>query len=210
MEEERGFREVGIGPGAHVRARLWEAPQARAGVVMVGGVGGGFDSPAQDLYPRLGRHLASHGIAALQVSFRLPGELGEAVLDAGAGARFLAERGSSRVAMVGHSFGGAVAIRAGAALPEVVAVVTLATQSYGTDQVRDLAGRPILLVHGVEDDLLPAECSVQVFGRSGEPKELRLIPAARHGLHEAAEEVYRLVHGFLVERLGDGPPVHSR
>lgn len=206
MAEARVFREVRIGPGEHVSGRLYEAPLATAGVVMVGGVGGGFDSPARDLYPRLGHHLASDGVAALQVAFRLPGELGEAVLDAGAGVRHLADLGCTRVALVGHSFGGAVVIRTGAALPEVVAVVTLSTQSYGTERVRELAGRPVLLVHGVEDDLLPADCSVQVFERSGEPKELRLIPGAGHALDEAADEVYRIVHGFLVQHLLDERP----
>jgi dienelactone hydrolase len=209
MADERGFQELRIGPGEHVRARLWESARARAGVVMVGGVGGGFDTPARGLYPRLGSHLSSHAVAALQVAFRLPGELGEAVLDAGAGVRFLVELGCDRVALVGHSFGGAVVIRAGAALPEVAAVVTLATQSYGTDRVRDLAGRPVLLVHGMEDDLLPADCSVQVFERSGEPKELRLIPRARHGLDEAADEVYGIVHGFLAQHLAEGPAAHA-
>ncbi len=209
MAQDGLYRELRIGPGGHVQARLYETPLPRAGVVMVGGVGGGFDSPAQGLYPRLGRHLSGDGIAALQVAFRLPGELGEAVLDAGAGARFLAERGCARIGLVGHSFGGAVVIRAGAALPEVAAVVTLSTQSYGTDRVADLAGRPVLLVHGVEDELLPADCSVQVFERSGEPKELRLIPGARHGLDDAADEVYRIVHAFLVQHLVDTPSAHA-
>jgi pimeloyl-ACP methyl ester carboxylesterase len=207
MPSERGYQELGIGPGAHVRARLWDAP-ARAGIVLVGGVGGGFDTPAHGLYPRLGRHFSGVGVATIQVAFRLPGELGEAVLDAGAGVRFLAERGCERVALVGHSFGGAVVIRAGAALPEVAAVVTLATQSYGTDRVRDLAGRPVLLVHGVDDEILPADCSVQVFGRSGEPKELRLIPGAAHRLDEAADEVYRIVHAFLSRHLVEAPAAH--
>ena len=201
MADASEFQELPIDPEGHVRARLYGAARPRAGVVMVGGIGVGFDTPAQGLYPRLGRHLSGDGVDALQVAFRLPGELGEAVLDAGAGVRFLARRGSTRIALIGHAFGGAVVIRAGAALPEVAAVVTLATQSYGTDRVRELAGRPVLLVHGVDDEILPADCSVQVFERSGEPKELRLIPAARHVLDEAADEVYRIVHGFLVQHL---------
>jgi uncharacterized protein len=49
--------------------------------------------------------------------------------------------------------------------------------------------------------MLPADCSVQVFDRAGEPKELRLIEGARHVLDEAADEVYRIVHGFLLQHL---------
>jgi dienelactone hydrolase len=191
-----------------VRARLFDAPGARAGVVLIGGVGGGFDSPALGLYDRLGRHLAGDGISALQVEYRRPGELGEADLDAAAGVRFLAERGCARVGVVGHSFGGAVAIRVGAALPEVVAVVALSTQSHGTERVSALAGRPLLVVHGVEDELLPPDASVHVFRRAGVPKELRLLPGAGHALDEAADEVYRIVHAFLAEHLREPLAAH--
>lgn len=200
--------DVAIGPGAHVRGRLWDAPGARAGVVLVGGVGGGFDTPAGDLYGRLGRHLRGDAMVALQVQFRLPGELGEAVVDVAAGVRFLVARGCARIGLVGHSFGGAVVIRAGAALPEVAAVVALATQSSGTERVTALAGRPLLLVHGVEDEILPPQSSVEVFRRAGEPKELRLIEGAGHVLDEAADEVYRIVHAFLAQHLVDAPAAH--
>jgi pimeloyl-ACP methyl ester carboxylesterase len=154
----------------------------------------------------MARHLAADGIAALRVRFRLPGELGEAALDAGAGVRFLARRGAARVALVGHSFGGAVAVRVAAALPEVTAVVALSTQSYGTERVAALAGRPLLLVHGEADEVLPPECSVDVYRRAKEPKQLRIIPRARHVLDEAPDEVYRVVLGFLQDHLRAATP----
>jgi alpha-beta hydrolase superfamily lysophospholipase len=65
-------------------------------------------------------------------------------------------------------------------------------------------------VHGIEDELLPADCSAQVFDRTGEPKELRLIPGARHRLDEAADEVFRIVHGFLAQHLLAEAGAHPR
>jgi alpha/beta superfamily hydrolase len=201
MAEHDGGREIAIGPGGHVRALLWDAPAPSAGVVLVGGAGGGVDTPAEGLFPRLGRHLSGDGTAVLQVEFRLPGELGEADLDAAAGIRFLAQRGCGQLAIVGHSFGGAVAIRVAAALREVDAVVALSTQSHGTERVGALVGRPLLLVHGTDDEVLPPDCSVAVFRGAGEPKELRLLPGTGHALAEQADEVYRIVHGFLAQHL---------
>ena len=64
---------------------------------------------------------------------------------------------------MGHSFGGAVAIRVAVVMTtEVVGVVTLSTQSAGCEVAGALAGRPLLLFHGDQDELLPMESSEMV------------------------------------------------
>lgn len=177
-----------------IEARWYEAPGAPAGVIWVGGVGGGFDSPARDLYGDLCRTLADRGISSLRVRFRNPIDLGMAVEDVRVGADLLAERGVARIGAVGHSFGGAVAISAAAADPRIVAVAALASQSYGTRDVARLAGRPLLLIHGDEDEVLTPFCSVDIYRRAREPKELEIVPGATHGLDQVAD--------YLRERLG--------
>ena len=67
--------------------------------------------------------------------------------------------GARRVALVGHSFGGAVVIVAGALSPLVVAVAALSSQTYGSTGAAKLAPRPLLLIHGEDDARLPAACS---------------------------------------------------
>lgn len=192
--------ETGQGPAS---GRHYAAPASRAGVVLVGGVGGGWDTPASGLYPRLCEELAGDGVAScLRVRFRHSTVLQEAVLDALAGLRFLLEEGAEAVAVAGHSFGGAVAIQAAALEPRAVACVTLATQSYGAAPAATLGPRcALLLLHGTEDEVLPAACSVDVHRRAQEPKALHLFPGAGHGLDEAAEEVHAEVARFLRERL---------
>jgi pimeloyl-ACP methyl ester carboxylesterase len=180
-----------------VETRLYEATDPRAAVVLVGGVGGGFDSPARELYPRLGAELPGKGLAVLRLRFRNPTDLDEAVYDVRAGLRMLVESGIRRVGLVGHSFGGAVVISAAARAPEAAAVVTLATQAYGTEAVDQLSPRPILLVHGLEDAVLPPGSSRLTFRRASQPKELSLIDGAGHGLDEAADEVHDLVRAWL-------------
>lgn len=168
---------------------------------MLGGVGGDFDSPAQHLYPRLALALQEAGIATLRVQFRDPVDLDDSTLDVLAGIEFLRGHGIDRIGMVGHSVGGAVAIQSALRCSDVATVVTLATQGFGTEDVEDLAPRSILLIHGYNDQVLPPACSIEAFNRAGEPKQLKLLKDARHGLEEAAEEVFATVRDWLLDKL---------
>ncbi len=201
MPEQTSFQRVVLrGEAGPVDARLAANEGDLAGVVLVGGVGGGFDSPSRDLYGRLQRLLPAEGMSVVRVRFRLPGDLDEAALDVRAGVALLEARGVERIGLVGHSFGGAVVIRAAAGAPSVATVVTLSTQSYGTEIV-DRLDRPVLLVHGTDDDVLPPGASIQVYRRAPAGSELRLGEGARHALDEKAEEVRALVQGWLRDRL---------
>ncbi|HZH27126.1 MAG TPA: dienelactone hydrolase family protein [Azospirillaceae bacterium] len=185
------------------------AASACGGIVWVGGVGDGLDTPARGLYPRLAADLATRGVHSLRIRFRTPTHLPEAVRDTVAGLRFLSERAGPALGVVGHSMGGAVAIQAAAAEPGVVAAATLATQGYGAGQADRLGPRcALLLIHGMEDDILPPSCSQYVHGLARDPKRLVLLPGAGHALDEAAEVVEREILDFLLARLdGTGPRV---
>ena len=169
-------------------------------VVLVGGIGGGFDSPARGLYVRLGETLPAAGVSVLRVRFRHPGDLEESVFDVRAAVSSLSGGGATRFAIVGHSFGGAVAISAGAAEPHVATVVTLSTQSYGAQAAADL-DRPLLLVHGEADPVLPPGCSVAVHRIAKEPKELVVLPGTGHNLDEEADRAHDVVFEWLVRHM---------
>jgi len=199
---DEGYRTVSLPAAAGaVEARHYPAEGATRGAVWVGGVGGGFDTPARGLYPRLCEDLATHGVQSLRVRFRVPNKLDEAVADVLAGLDFLESQGVTRAAVIGHSFGGAVALQAAAARPELVrTVVTLATQGFGADVAHDLS-IPLLLIHGEADETLAPECSLYVHRIAPEPKKLVLMPGAGHCLDETAEAVCREVRDWLAERL---------
>jgi hypothetical protein len=92
---------------------------------------------------------------------------------------------------VGHSFGGAVVLRAGVVAPAVIAVAALSPQIEGTADVDLLSPKPLLLIHGTADEILPELCSRDIHDRARDPKDLLLYPGGRHGLDECREALDR-------------------
>jgi pimeloyl-ACP methyl ester carboxylesterase len=184
---------------------MYHPPAAGGAVVIcVGGFDGGFEGPADGLFPALGEELAPHGIGVLRVDFRdrrAPGIVADGASDVLAAIEELRRRGVTRIGLVGHSFGGAVMITVGASTPEVATVVTLSTQTAGVQDTPKLAPRPLLIIHGLEDIRLSPDCSRYVYALAGEPKRLVLLPGARHSLRQSAGEVKALVRDWLVEHL---------
>lgn len=127
---------------------------------------------------------------------------------------------ADRIAVLGHSMGGATAILAAARMPEIQAVVVESTYAnlennlrahldrytglpyipFGPlvifwgeyesrvklDQVRPvdviaaISPRPILIVHGAQDDVMPLENAYQLYEAASEPKELLILEEAGH------------------------------
>jgi hypothetical protein len=178
-----------------------EARTKNLGVVWVGGAGGGLDGPARGLYPEACQRLQKAGIAGLRLHYRKPNQLRNCVLDTLAGVAFLAREGATKVALVGHSFGGAVVISAGATSPNVKAVVPMSSQTYGTELTPHVSPRAMLLIHGTDDDVLSPLCSRQIFAAAGQPKELKLFAGNGHGLDESRQEILDLLVRWIPEQL---------
>ena len=172
-----------------------------AAVVWVWGARGGVTGPADGIYVRLAEKLTAEGIASLRLDYRLPNDLYECVLDTLAGVTLLSGVGFKRVALVGHSFGGAVVIAAAPYNDKVVAVAGLSSQSAGAQRVADIAPRPLLLIHGTDDAILPPRASQFIYDLAQQPKELRYFEGTGHGLMECREELDELLFGWLKEKL---------
>lgn len=151
---------------------------------------------AQMLLPR--------GVSSLLVRYRAPYELPACVDDVLASVDFLEGEGLTQVAMVGHSFSGAVVISAAPRSERVVAVAALASQTYGAARADLVSPRPLLLVHGTEDERLAPYCSEQIYSWARQPKELRFMSGASHSLREAREELVPLLTDWLAAKLGVG------
>jgi alpha-beta hydrolase superfamily lysophospholipase len=180
-----------------IQTRFHDAEPGDAAALWVGGAGGGLDGPAGGLYPRLASQLTGDGIASLRLHYRQPNHFTACVLDTLAGVELLASRGRTSIALVGHSFGGAVVITAGAVNKQVAAVAALSSQTFGTDLVGEISPRPLLLIHGTDDEILSDACSRDIHRRAAEPKEILLYPGCRHGLDECREAVDRTLLTWL-------------
>jgi hypothetical protein len=179
-----------------IRGRLHLCPGDTA-ILWVFGSGGGLGGPAGGLYDRLGEALRPEGLASLELDYKRPGRLADCVRDVQTGLAYLAGLGKTRVVLVGHSFGGAVVITAGAASPQVIGVAALSSQTAGTDDVAQISPRPVLFAHGQDDEILPPSCSLDLHRRAGEPKELILYPGCRHGLDRCREALDRDLSAWL-------------
>ena len=102
-----------------IRAILHPCATGPGAVIYVGGAMGGFEGPASDIYGRLADRLRPQ-LSGLRLHYRRPGDLQECVLDVLAGVSLLRGMGATGgIALVGHSFGGAVVIKAGELSPQV-------------------------------------------------------------------------------------------
>ncbi len=188
---------------------IWQPPLVgakRGAVLCVGGFDGGFEGPAEGIYADLADVLPSRGVGVLRLDFRVktsPGPIDDGTADVLAGIQWLVEQRIRSVALIGHSYGGAIVIRAGARSAAVAGVVALATQTAGIDppDLMRIAPRPLLLVHGAADWRLPPRLSEWVYSIAGEGRELRILDGATHSLRQRRADLWDLLLEWIEQVL---------
>lgn len=182
---------------------LWHSPAddqpvQPGALVLCGGAMGGLLGPGDAMYHRLGEEWSARGVNVLRVSYRRPNDLDLCCLDAAAAAQLaIGGGGADRFVIMGHSFGGAVAVRVGVGLRDMLAgVVTFATQSAGCEIAGGLQGSPFLLFHGERDDILPPEASDMVAAIAGCGEVVRL-PGDGHLLAKSDAAIWERLESFL-------------
>ncbi len=171
------------------------------GVIWLCGALGGFDGPSFGIFKTLSEQLVSDGISSLRLHYRYPGQFDECVQDVLVGIKFLNGTGIDDIALVGHSFGGAVAIQAGTLSKLVKTVIGLASQTAGARNVARLAPRPLLLIHGERDRNLSPECSEYIYEWAKKPKELKILKNNGHFLREAHNDLLVWIRDWLIDKL---------
>ncbi len=71
------------------------------------------------------------------------------------------------------------------------------------DDIPSIAPRPVLIIHGTDDDLIPAEQGLRLYEAAGEPKELWMIGGMGHesALELLPDEYEKRVIGFFDKAL---------
>ena len=183
---------------------LWHEPTGPArpaAIVLGGGAMGGLLGPGHGLFHRLGETWAARGVPVLRIGYREPNDLDRCTHDLACGVELAVGAGAERVVVMGHSFGGAVAVRTGVVMPEVAGVVTFATQSAGCEMAAGLEGRPLLLFHGDRDELLPLAASEIVAAMAGSG-EVVVLPGDGHLLARSDEVIVERLDEWLPGVLG--------
>lgn len=182
---------------------LHRANNSTRAVVWVCGARGGFVGPGPGSYANLAEGLQGEGITSLRLDYRFPNDLLECVLDLLTGVNYLKDQGYGPAVVVGHSFGGAVVVAAGANSSHIKGVVALSPQTYGAGMAGQLAPRKLLVAHGKADTRLPYSCALQIHEWAREPKELVLFEDAEHRLEECREELETLLAAWIPATLDE-------
>lgn len=161
--------------------------------IFLGGALGGVNGTA-GLWNRLATRYGG-----VRVHYRYASRLSESLIDALMVFHHLADkRGLERTVLVGHSFGGGVAVGAGVMLgPATAGVVALAGQRQGTELIERLEGKPILVIHGMNDGIIPWASARVVHAEAKEPKHLWLIPDGDHVLAGHVDELDARIGEFI-------------
>lgn len=202
------LREI-PGPTGSLEARL-DLPSGPARAVAVCGHphplhGGTMHTKA--LY-QTAKALTRVGVAALRFNFRGVG-MSTGTFDAGPG-----EQDDFRAAMrfaegrfpglpiwaAGMSFGSWIAASVAAVDPRITAVVLVAPPVDRYDySALATAGKPVFIVHGEDDELIPVKDVRKFYASLSEPKELATIEHANHLFEGKTALVGDAVEGLVAD-----------
>ncbi len=182
-------------------AILHRAHNADQAVIWVCGARGGFGGPGPGTYARMSERFTNEGITSLRLDYRYANDVFECALDLLAGVAYLKGTGHQPVVVVGHSFGGAVVIAAGANSDHIKGVVALSPQTYGAGMAGQISPRKLLVVHGKADTRLAFACGQQIYDMANEPKQLVLYEGAEHRLEECRDDLEELLGNWIPEAL---------
>ena len=182
------------------------APSTAA--ILLSGAGGGIVGPSS-IYLSLADKLATlkHPVPSLRLDYRFPARNKYCVRDVLAAVNLLeSEYKLSKFVLVGWSFGGAPVFTVGGMDQRVVGCATVASQTAETEGIRDLAPRPVLLLHGTGDRTLSHSCSERLFKMYGEKgeRELKLFEGDDHALTGNSLEAERRIGEFVLRCAGVG------
>ncbi|MAQ57903.1 MAG: hypothetical protein CL718_01440 [Chloroflexi bacterium] len=185
---------------------IWQAAEINelhTAALFIGGADGGFMGPS-DIYETLSELFIPLQIGVLRVDYRIhqfPNDVEQGVYDANQAANWLISRGYEKILIVGHSFGGAVAIETAVQNSNIRGVVGLASQTAGAMNIASLVDTPVLLIHGDADTRLPVSCSIMLYEMTSTPCQLAILESGTHSLRQVSKAARDLIFDFVKSQI---------
>ena len=194
--------EVFLQTNRGVNQGILTVSQKQPGVVMwVPGGYENFNGPAGGVYADLVGELQAAGMSSLRVGLRQENTFEECVLDALSWMSFLKGAGATEVVLVGNARGAAVAIATAVLHPQVKAVAAISPPQDGTELVDKIGPKPLLVIHGEQDNRIPVDVAHDLYHRASEPKELLIFPNGSSALNESRDDLRQKLGAWVSEQL---------
>lgn len=188
-----------------ISMHYYPGKNANTGLVVVGGIGTGFDSPAAGLYERLGNDLTTNGVSTVHLCFRQIDPFPDTVHDVRAAINWLKQIGIKKVILIGHSLGGASVISAASYEPDVIGAAALCSQPYGANQVSTMTDKRLFVGAGLFDVVEPPCWSSSIYREARCDKQLHYYPAL-HTLDSSGNAVYKALHKWIIDQCSEKQP----
>ncbi|EPE28728.1 alpha/beta-Hydrolase [Glarea lozoyensis ATCC 20868] len=192
----------GAVPGfLHIPASRPSKPDFAA--ILLSGAGGGVVGPSS-IYMSIAEKLSSldTGIPVMRLDYRYPARNKYCTRDVLAAMDYIESNYSiSKFVLVGWSFGGAPVFAVGGMDSRVIACATVASQTAETEGIRNLAPRPVLLLHGKADRTLSPSCSrnlYELYGPRGD-RRIHIFDGDDHSLTRHAAKAEEMLCDFIAE-----------
>ena len=115
--------------------------------------------------------------------------------------QYLDDEGIKDIALVGWSFGGAVALSVGSCAKNVSAIAAISTQAVSSGCIRRLGSRSVLLLHGGADSVCSVKIPRAIYDGVTGPRGMIVYAEAGHGLHEVRRELRCDLRDWLIGAL---------
>ena len=180
-----------------IAIRIYNGITNTRGIIMAGGCGSGFGSPARSMYHDLAIALRESDTTVVWVAFRIPTNLFESIYDLRSVIAFLKEKKHKDVFLSGHSESGATVVCTAAFESIVKKIALISSQNACTEMVSELANTSLLIVHGEKDRIIPAKFAKDIYEKAKAPKKLVFLPGG-HSLKESSRKLRRLVYNWFL------------
>ncbi|MCD1295745.1 hypothetical protein CUJ83_12120 [Methanocella sp. CWC-04] len=154
------------------------------------------------MYKKISDELIGYGIASAFIDFRDEDDQDECVSDILASLDHIDSKyGIDRICIVGWGIGGSSGISATIKDLRVQTVITISSQAYGMENIEYLAQRPIMMVHGVDDNKISFQNTVDIARHVQGPKQLILLPDGDHELSSYKEKMADMIKNWVLKYL---------